>query len=158
MDIKSILLAVLILLMADPSGLKAEKKKPAYKGYISWVQADSSSEYQMSVDTFLASFNKHLMARAKDSTMYPLSSFDLIFKEVGVYENAAGKREVMADVKMVSVRGNELDSLWVNTLNERLAWGDTIYIDNAKYKIEDKYYIANPLKIYFYRSKRRTQN
>ncbi len=145
---------VLLLLLCHPSWGEEGKKAPAYKGYIYWMGLGSAEEKQVSLDSFIQQMDQALSVRMGDSQSYPLTSFDLIYKEVGVYENENGKREIMSDVKTASFMGSSLDTLWLRSLDQRLAWGDTIFVDNAKYKVGEKQYLAHPLKLYFYRIQR----
>lgn len=124
-----------------------------FHGYTMWVDS-TLSKAQYDENLVYEHIDTPLYVLDDSGGVFPVTSFDFVYKEVGVYENAEGKKEVMCNTRLVYCSGNRIDTAWRRALKEQLAWGDTLEFVNVKYRKEDKNRQARPLKVYMNMPKR----
>ncbi len=142
-SMKTLLTAILALWTLLPDG--SESKNMAY---VHWID-DTSQEGQYTADTVRSHLSSPLYV-LDEGKRYKVHSFELVYKEVGLYENAQGKQEVMADTRIVRCKGGYIDTTWQSALHRNLAWSDTLIFADVRYYKEDELYVAQPLKVYMY--------
>ncbi len=123
-----------------------------FSGNTQWI-GEEVEEGQYEEEMVYQSIDKPIYV-IDEGKKYTVSSFDFVYKELAVYENAEGKPELMCDVSGAKMNGDRIDSVWVNALRDRLAWGDTLIFTDVVYQKKKKQHLARPLKVYMYRPER----
>ncbi len=141
-----LLLALLTLLFYYAS--EGDADKSLYNGATHWID-DKEGEGQYAEDSVYA-YLKSPIYVIDSGKRYEVHSFQFVYKEVGVYENAQGKPEVMCDVRTAECRGNTIDTIWQKALSERLAWGDTLMFAEVLYRKGKDILPARGLKVYMH--------
>ncbi len=139
-----ILLTILLLI----SPFLSKEESPTYSGHTHWIDG-RSGEAQYEEDSVYNAIGLPIYV-LEEGNRYEVQSFEFIYKEVGVYENAQGKLEVMSDTRVVECKGNKINTDWQTALRDRLAWGDTLMFSEVRYKKGKGVKVAAPLKVYMY--------
>ncbi len=141
-------ITLLLLLLCTPYLQEEEKKEIHYTGNTHWID-DKSIEGQYLENLVYQSIEKPIYV-LDSGVRYPVTSFDFVYKELGVYENDEGRPTLMVDIKSAKIDGDHIDTAWVRALQDRLAWGDTLIFTDVRYRRDSQLYIAHPLKVYMY--------
>ncbi len=110
-----------------------------FKSFYGAVKADSLRAY----------LGQSLIVKDSAGRSFPVSKFDLGYKELGLFEDSTGKPLILAELYTQPYSGDHLDSLWLKNLDERLGYGDTLFLDNIYYKdAKGVRQVSKPVKLW----------
>lgn len=143
LSILLIAVSSLLFFSFSPDGKK--KPVPSFRTYFGCSDAGRG---KMSDATFLNLMESKLCAKDSAGKSYPISSFELIYAETGLYQDTLGLPMAVTDYTLATFKGDSISANWKRLFKESIFKGDTIKLVTVRVKGDDgKSYVGEEIDI-----------
>jgi hypothetical protein len=123
-------------------------KKKAIPTFKTYLGCSDAGRGKMSDAQFLKLMKGKLCAKDTAGVSYPISSFELVYAETGLYQDSLGLPLKVTDYSLATFEGDSITAVWQRLFTESIFKGDTIKLTTVRVKGEDgKYYIGEEIDI-----------
>ena len=139
-----VLIALVFLFSFDNGDIKKQKK---YR-YAAHLGCEDKPYNVYSVQGFLNVIKLPLCARDSSGAVFPITKFDMIYAEPGLYQDEEGLPIIVNDYSNAYFTGDTFSKVSIERFESSIHQRDTIYIENVRVRgFDNQIYEGKPLKI-----------
>jgi hypothetical protein len=129
-----ITLAVSLLGVCSFQGKQTSNKKPAkivFKG-TTFLSGGNVGNGKISAKEFESLMKQPLVSKDSQGVLHPVVSYSFTYAERGAYEDSTGTLRIMTDYFTTESENGQLPAYYINSLKDRVKYGDTVYYFNVQ--------------------------
>ncbi|KAA5532458.1 hypothetical protein F0919_16860 [Taibaiella lutea] len=127
----------------------AKKKKIDFKGS-TFLAGGLAGNGKISAKEFESLMKQPLVSKDSQGVLHAVASYSFTYAERGAYEDSTGTLRIMTDYYTAESENGKLPEYYVNSLKERIKYGDTVYYFDVMASVADTgaaRYHSLPLKL-----------
>ena len=144
-----LLLGGCIITLASFQQQKPKDKKPTYRGK-TFLAGGVYGNGKVPAKVFDSLMKLPLVSVDSANISHPVTEFSFTYAERGAYEDSTGTLKIMTDYFSVSSEKGLLPDYYINSLKDRVKYGDTVYYNEVIGRFADSLgtkYMSAPIKI-----------